>query len=100
MAKIPSSKFSTAKKKIASSTFPKTKRKVTSGTLSDPTAKIPSRKLPSTKLATTKKATKQKQELNAPAPLGRPSDEQSRQDVIATLKSRTDALKAAKKLQG
>jgi hypothetical protein len=90
MAKIPSSKFSTAKKKIPSTKFPKTKRKISSGKLDNQTAKIPSRKFAKAKRATKKVA-------NEPAPLGHPTDEQTRQDAVATLKSRTDALKAAGK---
>ena len=90
MAKIPSSKFSTTKKKIPSTKFPTAKRKLSSGTLASQTAKIPSRKIATAKTAT-------KQVVNEPAPLGRPSDEQTRHDDVAMLKSRTDALKAASK---
>ena len=90
MAKIPSRKFSTAKKKIPSTKFPTAKRKLSSGKLANQSAKIPSRKL-----AKAKKASKQG--VNEPAPLGHPSDEQTRQAAVAILKSRTDALKAGSK---
>ena len=74
MAKIPSRKFSTAKRKIASTKFSTAKRKLASG-----------------HFAKAKVATNQIQELDAP--LGHPADEQARQEVVATLKKRTDALK-------
>ena len=90
MTKIPSSKFSTTKKKIPSTKFPTAKRKLSSGKLASQTAKIPSRKFTKAKEAT-------KQVVNEPAPLGRPSDEQTRHDDVATLKGRTDALKVASK---
>ena len=90
MAKIASSKLSTAKKKIPSTKFPTAKRKLSSGTLANQTSKIPSRKL-----AKAKKVTKKV--VNEPAPLGHPTDEQARHEAVATLKSRTDALKAASK---
>ena len=89
MAKIPSRNFSTAKKKIPSTKFPIAKRKISSGKLANPTAKIPSRKF-----AKFKKA--MKQAVSEPVSLGRPADEQARQAAVATLKSRTDALKKAK----
>ncbi len=89
MAKIASSKFSTAKKKIASTKFPKTKRKLSSRKLATQSAKIPSRKFP-------KVAKAAKKAVSRPAPLGHPQDEQARHEVVETLKSRTDALKVAK----
>ena len=90
MTKIPSSKFSTAKKKIDSTKFPTAKRKLSSGKLASPSAKITSKKFAKAKEGA-------KQGVNEPAPLGRPADEQTRLDEIATLKSQTDALKAASK---
>lgn len=90
MAKIPSSKFSTTKKKIPSTKFPTAKRKLPSGQLASQTSKIASRKFAKAKAAT-------KHVVNEPAPLGRPSDEQTRHDDVATLKSRTDALKGGSK---
>jgi hypothetical protein len=89
MAKIPSSKFSTAKKKIASTKFPKAQRKLSSGKPAGQTANIPSRKF-----APAKKATKQV--VHTQTPLGHPTDEQARQEAVATLKRRTDALKKTK----
>ena len=86
MAKIPSRKFSTAKRKIASTKFSTAKRKLASGHFAKQTAKLPSRKF-----AKAKVATNQIQELDAP--LGHPADEQARQEVVATLKKRTDVLK-------
>jgi len=90
MAKIPSRKFPTTKKKIPSRKFPATQRKLSSGKLASQSTKIPSRKL-----AQAKKP--QKKVVNEPAPLGHPTDEQARHEVVATLKSRTEALKAASK---
>lgn len=86
MAKIPSRKFSTAKKKIASTKFSTVKRKLPSGQFANSTAKIPSRKF-----AKANKAKNQNQDVDAP--LDHPSDEQARQEVVATLKLRTVALK-------
>ncbi|GDY06667.1 hypothetical protein LBMAG52_01530 [Planctomycetia bacterium] len=86
MTKIPSKKFSTAKRKIASTKFSTVKRKLPSSQFSNQTAKIPSRKF-----AKAKKATSQNQDVDAP--LDHPADEQARQDVVATLKLRTVALK-------
>ena len=88
MEKIPSSKFPAGKRKIPSSKFPKAKRKIPSRPFGKQTAKIPSRKF-----ATAKKATHQ--DLTAPVPLGHPADEQTRQEAVAALKSRTDALRIA-----
>ena len=87
MAKIPSSKFSTAKKKIASTKFPTAKRKLASGKLATQTAKIPSRKFAKGKKSTTKVA---------PASLGHPTDEQDREKVVATLKGRTETMMSEK----
>ena len=86
MAKIPSSKFSTTKKKIPSTKFPTAKRKLTSGKLASQTAKIPSRKFAKAKKATNKV-------VREPAPLGHPTDEQSRHEAVEILKSRAEALK-------
>ena len=93
MAKIPSRKFSTAKKKIPSRPFPKGSRKITSRKLVNSSTKIPSRKF-----ARATEAANQNQDVNAQAPLDRPSDEQTRQDRVAKLKGRTDALKTANEL--
>ena len=87
MAKIPSSKFTTTKKKIASKKFPTAKRKLASGRFASQTAKIPSRKF----------AKAAKKAVSRPAPLGHPTDEQTRHGAVATLKSRTDELKSARK---
>lgn len=86
MSKIPSRKFSTAKRKIASTKFSTVKRKLRSGQSADQTAKIPSRQFAKAKKATGKV-------VDEPAPLGHPADEQDRQEVVATLKLRTLALK-------
>ena len=87
MAKIPSRKFSTAKQKIPSTKFPTAKRKISSGQFANSTtAKISSRQFAKAKKATGKV-------INEPAPLDHPSDEQERQEVVATLKLRTVALK-------
>jgi len=81
MAKIPSRKFSTAKKKIPSRKFPKG------------TAKIPSRKF-----AVGTKAASKKPKGEAQAPLDRPSNEKARKDRIATLTGRIESLKTAGEL--
>ena len=87
MTKIPSRKFSTAKRKIPSTKFSTVKRKLPSGQFANTTtAKIPSRQFAKAKKATGKV-------VDEPAPLVHPTDEQERQEVVATLKSRTDALK-------
>lgn len=91
MATIPSSKFSTAKRKIASTKLPTAKRKLASGKLAGQSAKIPSRKMGK---ATRKKVAK------TPVPLGHPTDEQSRQDAVEILKSRTEALKRGDEKKG
>ena len=90
MAKIPSSKFSTTKKKVASTKFPTAQRKLSSGKLASPTAKIPSRRFAKGNDAT-------KHVVNGPAPLGHPFNEQARLDEVAILKSKTDALTTASK---
>lgn len=91
MSKIPSRKFSTAKRKIASKKLASTNRKIGSGKPDgSTTAKIPSRKF-----AKAKKVVKQKPAL--PAPLDRPTVERSRQEVVATMQSRMDALKGGRK---
>lgn len=88
MAKIRSSKFSTAKKKkIASTKFPTSKRKLSSGKLATQTAKIPSRKFAKAKELKAKVA---------PAPLGQPTDEQDREKVVTTLKNRTETIMSQK----
>ncbi len=88
MAKIPSREFSSAKKKIPSSKFPKAKRKIPSRPFGKQTAKIPSRKFAKTA---------PKKDVNAPASLVHPTDEQARQEAVAALKSRTEALKGGER---
>jgi hypothetical protein len=76
MAKIPSKKFPTAKRKIPSSTFPKSQSKIPSRKIAKGTGKIPSRK---------------SAEGQKPEPTGlqkRPVDENARQDRIADLKAK------------
>lgn len=87
MAKIPSGKFPTGKKKIVSAKFPKTKRKLSSKQPVNQTSEIGS-----TKIAHAKKLTKKGRD--EPAPLAPPSDEQARHEVLAILKNRLDSLKA------
>jgi hypothetical protein len=87
VAKIPSSKFQTGKKKIVSAKFPKTKTKLSSKQLANQTSEIPSRKI-----AHAKKATKKV--VDETVPLDPPSDEQARHEVLAILKNRLDSLKA------
>jgi hypothetical protein len=91
MAKIPSRKFPTTKKKIASRKFPKSQSKIPSRRIGKGTGKIASRKF-------AKAPAKEK-----PKPqvlLDRPTDDQSRQDRLTTLKGQTKALKSASELQG
>jgi len=90
MAKIPSRKFSTTKKKIASRGFSKAKAKIPSRGFAEGTSKIPSRKLSQ---APTKVKTPE-----APVLLDRPTDEKARQERVAALKAQAK-LKAASELQ-
>ncbi len=75
--KIPSKKFSTAKKKIPSRKFPKSK------------TKIPSRKFPKALAAASKKPV-------APALPDRPTDEAERQDRIKALKKKLKSMDDSK----
>lgn len=79
MAKIPSRKFSTTKKKIASRGFSKAKAKIPSRGFATGTAKIPSRKF-------SKAAEGTETKPEAPALQARPADEKSRQERVAALK--------------
>ena len=90
MSKIPSRKFSTAKRKIASKPFSTAKRKLPSGQFANQTTKIPSRQFAKAKKATGKV-------VDEPVLLGHPVDEKDRQEVVATLKLRTVALKKSAK---
>ncbi|MCE9604931.1 MAG: hypothetical protein K8U03_08525 [Planctomycetia bacterium] len=78
MAKIPSRKFSTTKKKIASRGFSKAK------------TKIPSRGFT--------KAPRAEKKMEAPVLMDRPADEQARQKRVADLKAQAK-LKPASELQ-
>lgn len=89
MAKIPSRKFSTTKKKIASRGFSKAKAKIPSRKLESETTKIPTRKL--SKASTTVK------KPEAPVLLDRPADEKARQQRVAALKAQAK-LKPASEL--
>ena len=84
MAKSPS------KKKIASTTFLKAKRKIASGQFADKTSRIPS-----SKFAKAKNTDSQIPATDAP--LERPTDEQSRQDALAILKGRAEAMRPVDK---
>jgi len=75
MAKIPSRKFSTAKKKIPSRPFPKSQSKIPSRPFAKGTAKIASRGF--SKAPATAKV--------VPVRLDRPTTEKARQDLVATL---------------
>ena len=87
MAKIPSRKFSTVKKKIASRKFPKSQSKIASRGFTKGTEKIASRGF-------AKAPAKEKQ----PAQVDRPTDAKARQDRLAALREQTDALKSASEL--
>ncbi len=86
MAKIPSRKFSTTKKKIASRKFPKSQSKIASRGFAKSTAKIASRGF--AKAPAKKKA----------AQVDRPTDAKARQDRVAALREQTGALKSASEL--
>ena len=90
MAKIPSRKFSTAKRKIASSKFPKSQRKIPSRKFAKGTAKIASRKFAKPPVRANEKA--------VPVRLERPSNERDRQDRLETLMGQTNALKTGSEL--
>ncbi len=87
MAKIPSRRFSTAKKKIPSRKFPKSQRKIASRGFAKGSAKIASRGFPK---APAKKTVQ--------VCLDRPTDEQSRQDRVAALRGKVKALLPASDL--
>jgi hypothetical protein len=89
MAKIPSRKFSTTKKKIPSRPFPKSKSKIPSRTFAKGTAKIASRKF-------AKAPANEKQA--AQVRLDRPTDENSRQDRLAILMGQVKSLRSASNL--
>ena len=89
MAKIPSRKFSTTKKKIASRKFPKSQRKIVSRGFAKGTAKIASRGF-------AKAPAKEKKAV--PARLDRPTDAKARQDRLAALREQTKALKSGSEL--
>ena len=89
MAKIPSRKFSTTKKKIASRKFSKSQSKIPSRKFAEGTAKIASRKVATAPA---------KQMQAAKVCLDRPTDETSRQDRVKVLRGRTNALKSGSEL--
>jgi hypothetical protein len=101
MAKIPSRKFSTTKKKIASRKFPKSQRKIPSRKFAKGTAKIASRKFAkgTAKIASRPFAkAPAKEKPTAQVLLARPTDEKSRQERLTILRSQTKALKSASEL--
>ncbi len=83
--KIPSKRFSTAKKILPSSKFPKSKTKIPSRNVSKGTAKIASRPFSKAPAAASKKP-------EAPVLPDRPTDEAERQDRIKTLKKKLKSL--------
>ena len=87
MAKIPTRKFSTTKKKIASRKFPKSQSKIPSRKLAKGTAKIASRGFP-------KAPAMQKQA--AQVCLDRPTDEASRQDRLKALRGKMKSVLPAR----
>ena len=84
MTKIPSSKFSTIKKKISSSKFPKSQDKISSRKFAKGTAKLASRKVPYAPKVANK---------NPDAP----TIEESHQDRLASLKEKLKSMKPASK---
>jgi hypothetical protein len=89
MAKIPSRKFPTTKKKIPSRKFPKSQSKIPSRKFAKGTAKIASRKF-------AKAPAKEKQA--AQVCLDRPTDKKSRQERVDALKSQVKLLLPASEL--
>ena len=87
--KIPSRKFSTAKKKIPSRKFPKSKTKLPSRKVAKGTAKIASRKIAKAPAAASKKP-------EAPVLPDRPTNEEARQDRIKTFKGKLKSLGESK----
>jgi len=85
MAKIPSRKFSTTKKKIPSRKFPKSQSKIPSRKFAKGTAKIASRKFAKASVAA-------KEKQDAQVRLDRPTDDKSRQDRVATLRGQMKSL--------
>ena len=77
-----------AKKKIPSRKFPKTKRKIPSRKFPKSQRKIPSRKFAKAPVAADKQP-------DAQIPLGRPTNEEERQDRVAALAGQ---IKSASKL--
>ena len=92
MAKIPTRKFSTAKKKIASRKFPKSQSKIASRGFAKGTAKIASRK-------TSRGSAAAKEKRAAQALLDRPTDEQVREDRLAILRGQVKSLLPASNLE-
>ena len=91
MAKIPSRKFSSSKKKIPSRKFPKSQSKIPSRKFAKGAVKIASRKFAEASVAANGKPI-------AEVRLDRPSDKESRQDRLATLKGQLKSLKPASSL--
>ncbi len=92
MAKIPSRKFSTAKKKIPSRPFPKSKSKIPSKKLAKGTAKIASRKFTNVPETASKKS-------DSETPLDRPTIKPTRQVRLSTLKAKMKSVTPASKLE-
>jgi len=84
MTKIPSSKFSSIKKKIPSSKFPKSQTKIPSRKFPKGTAKLASRKISQAPKAASKKP-------------DAPINEESHQERLATLKGKLKSMKPASK---
>ena len=87
--KIPSKKFSTAKKKLPSRKFAKSKTKIQSRKVAKGTAKIASRPFPKVPAAASKKP-------EVPALPDRPTNEAERQDRIKTLKKKLKSMGGSK----
>lgn len=81
MAKIPSRKFPTAKRKIPSRPFPKSKSIITSKTFAKGTAKTASRKFSKAPEAVSDKSAK-------PSSLDRPSNKSTSQEHLSKLKGK------------
>jgi len=81
MAKIPSRKFPTAKRKIPSRPFPKSKKKIPSKPFAKGTAKIASRKFSKAPAAASEKPAK-------PSPVDRPPSKATRKERLSELKGK------------
>ena len=91
MAKLPSKKFSSVKKKIASRKFPKSQSKIPSRPFAKGTAKIASRKFSKASAAV-------KEKQAAQVCLDRPTNEAARQERVVSLMGQVKSLLPASEI--